>query len=938
MAEGKREKDRQPEEQRGKEGEERAHLRGRAEWFRMQRVYPGEDLPGDALQRARDQREQLRERDSAEDIRPGPIDDDRDDDEDEPHYRIQGRGDLKIDRQENPAPGGSFGYAGETFEILGEFEEATLSLPVDAKLAEGRLDPSSLRLFRWDKEYDRFRKVRGSGPGPNNRVIGRITEPGIYTTVGIPTDPYTRMTIDMIGHLCPWLRSEPRLQAELQDRICQFILCPGPGLGEMLGDEQFMDEHGLPVYPGEYGGDLCERCTGIRFPEGEIGGGCLPEEEILGEREANCTIWQTLGPWNINGRVRAMAIHPRNGDIVYAGASNGGVWVSTDAGGTWRALMHDEPSLSIGALAVHRNAMGRTTIYAGTGEPTSWPGYAGVGVLKSVDGGLNWAMTGPFPTASGNPPRGFAAIVVDPGNTNIVYAAAYSGGLYRSDDGGVTWTLLRGGNYRDLIMDPNDSQVLYAGQSFTGLVKSTDGGATWTVLGGGLPAPPLIIRVAVSAADSNIVYAKFDRTVLRSDDGGATWTDLGDHGGGTYGYWCSHLHVDPTDPDIVYAAGVSMERSDDGGATWTSIPGGSNWQVDRLHPDQHDLVFDPNDPAVIYASNDGGVYRSSNRGDNWAKRSDGLVITEFYDIGIGPGWPILVGGGTQDNGTLKTNGSLYWDFIQGADGGHFVVDQTDSNIIYAETQNLGLTKSTNGGASFSGATNGIDPSDPKPWVGIIAIDPSHPIADPANNRVLFTGTNRVYKTTDGAANWNAVSPVLDGGLVSAIAIADSDPNTVYVGTSSGGVFKTTDGGATWSADISSPTMPGRFVSRIVAQRNNANMVYVTYSGFGSATPATPEHVFHSQDGGITWASIDGTTPATSLPDIPITSIVIDRYDPDFLYIASDVGTFRTINRGLTWAPFDDGLPNCIVTDLALDRDENSLRASTFGRGMYRREL
>ncbi|MHC4354652.1 MAG: WD40/YVTN/BNR-like repeat-containing protein, partial [Planctomycetota bacterium] len=324
--------------------------------------------------------------------------------------------------------------------------------------------------------------------------------------------------------------------------------------------------------------------------------------------------WVSIGPRNINGRVRCLAIHPTNGAIIYAGAAEGGVWKSTDFGQSWVPLMQYEDAIAVGSLAI--DPSNASVIYAGTGEPTSWPGYDGVGVLKSTNGGVTWTPTGSL--GNGH----IARVAIDPTSTTTVYCAGFSGGLYKSTNGGTSWTQILSGDVTDFALNPTTTTIMYAGKRNDGLYKSTDGGATWNKLAGGLPAAMSNrVMVSVCAADPLVVYTKFDRTVYKTTDGGTTWTNLGDHGGNTYGYWCTYVAVDPTNPDIVFAAGVSVEKSTNGGTTWTVLSSGTNWEIDRLHPDQHAMVFDPTDHTKLYAGNDGGVYYSTNSGNNWKKVS-----------------------------------------------------------------------------------------------------------------------------------------------------------------------------------------------------------------------------------------------------------------------------------------------------------------------------
>lgn len=630
--------------------------------------------------------------------------------------------------------------------------------------------------------------------------------------------------------------------------------------------------------------------------------------------------WVSVGPRNINGRVRSLAIHPTNGAIIYAGAAEGGVWKSTNYGQSWVPLMQYADAIAVGSIAIDPTTP--NTIYVGTGEPTWWPGYDGVGVLKSTDGGMTWNATGTL--GNGH----IARVAVDPTNTNRVYCAGFSGGLYRSTNGGTSWTLILAGDVTDFALNTTTTTTMYAGKRNDGVYESTNDGSTWTKLGGGLPAT-MSNRVMLSLCDANpqVVYAKLDQTVYKTTNGGTTWSNLGNHGGTTYGYWCTYIAVDPTDPNIVFAAGISVEKSTDGGATWTAITTGTNWEIDRLHPDQHALVYDPTDHTKIYAGNDGGVYYSTNSGNNWKKVSDGLIITQFYDVGISKATPSMMGGGTQDQGTNATVGGLTWEYLFNADGGFVVCHPTDSYIMYAETQYNGIRKSTDGGNSWTNATTGLTGSGP--WIGAIVLDETSP-------NTLFTGRQEVFRTTNGAASWTASSPSV-GGSVSALAIAPSNHLIVYAGTSAGNIWKSTDGGATlgnWT-DMTTTPLPNRFLSDIVVHRTDPNTVYLTYSGFASSTPATPGHVFRSTDGGTTWADISGTSGSpTALPDIPTTAIELDMNSASTLYVGTDIGIFKTTNTGTDWGVFEAGFPHVAVPDLEINETNGYLIAATHGRGMW----
>ena len=835
---------------------------------------------------------------------------------------------LQVKRIDDPVPRSSFGSVDAFVEVRGgrrgrQFIPTMLTIPFDPHRVRG-IDLSTLRMFRIDPKGRTFKIVEGCMPDLQlNAVQGIIDQPGIYGIYGLPTSPAIRRTLDLICTFQEKIVAERRAGIDrLQRRICELILCAGEidGAG------------GFGGFAG--GGNICDQCIGLDF-----GSGGPPECQIEpGPVVTPGCNWTCIGPRNINGRVRSLAIHPTDGNILVAGTGTGGVWLTRDAGQSWKPLMHDEASLAIGAVAVHLtdpgNPTGDFTIYAGTGEPTWWPGYAGVGVLKSTNSGAAWTTTGALP-APGN--VGFSSILIDPSTvTNnpamtTVYAAGNPGGLYRSTDGGATWTLLRSGSIQNVVFDPTVPGGLYVAEASAGIFRYDPNTNSWSAFNAGLASLPQLILIAIGKTAPNTMYAKLDQTVYRYDTATSTWVSLGNHGGTTYGYWNNVLEVDPQDSTIVVAGGISLERTYDGGTTWQAIGG--------LHADQHAVAFDSTNHLTIYAGNDGGVYRGTYATASavgvWDKTSDGLIVTEFNDVGTSLGAYDMVGGGAQDNGTSRTTGGLSWDFIAGADGGYYVVDPTDPHIQYAESQNGGLMKSTNGGASFGGGGTGFSGG---PWVTPILIDPNSP---PEPNRVLFAGgTSQVYRSTNSAGSWSASSPSVVGSVL-ALALAPSSSAIVYAGSGGGHVWRSSDNGATignW-VDITagtvagSATLPVRAVTDIVVHPTEPNTLYVTFSGFNATTPAAPGHVFRgvSTDGGTTWLWTDITS---NLPDIPANAIELLTSSPTTLYVGTDAGVFRTTNGGTTWGPFSNGLPSVIVSDLALDDSGTLLRAATYGRGMW----
>jgi photosystem II stability/assembly factor-like uncharacterized protein len=619
------------------------------------------------------------------------------------------------------------------------------------------------------------------------------------------------------------------------------------------------------------------------------------------------TPWYTIGPRNVNGRVKALAVHPTDPNTLYAGAASGGVWKSTDAGQSWRPLWDGQDTLSIGAIAIAPSLP--STLYAGTGEWTpGWgPSFPGTGLFSSIDSGDHWVQHTTIAS------RRIAQVVVSPTDPLRVYVAGQAG-VELSIDGGGTWTTLRAGEASDLVLDPAAPDTLYANFRNDGIYKTVNAGGLWTIQGGGAPtgvdADWVRLAIGVSGAHgSQLVLAKRSGTIYRTTDGGTSWSTLaGSHGAASYHAWCNLVAVAPDDEGVILAGAVGIERTGDGGTLWTSPAG--------LHSDHHRAVFAPSSPAVVYSCNDGGVYRSADHGATFVKVSDGLIVTQFYDLGSWSAISSVVGGGTQDNGTNMTTGGLTWKKILGGDGGYMVEHPTDPRTIYAESQNTNIQKSVDGGTTWVNKTSGITGSGP--FVGVMTMDVNAP-------NTLFCGTQQVFRTTDGCATpWAASSQSLSG-TVSGITVAESDGTRVYAVTDTGHVYRSDDAGATspW-ADKTAAPLPARICTDVVVDPSDKQRVAVSFGGTGTG------HVFLSTTGGNAWANASG-----NLPDVPVNALALHPTDPNTLYAGTDVGVFRSIDAGATWQAFDNGIPNVIVTDLQIDATTLTLTAATLGRGMYR---
>ncbi len=901
----------------GKEGVpdgERKLLDGRFEHFLQQRVADKNEFPSDARERALAQKRRMLDADVINALR------------------------LTVKAIPNPVPNSSFGNIESFVQVTPRehnrhFERALLTIPYSHEKL-GWVDPATLRVFAVDPKKREFQLIAESGPDPERQcAYAYIDKPGVYGIIGLPSDETVLETVRMFARLHPAAgKSGP---GSLQDRICKVILCAQDTAGTRT-------ERLTP--PGGVGGNVCDFCTGLDVPPGG-----LPEGQILDgpPPPTGMCNWLSVGPRNINGRIRTLAIHPNNGSKVFAGTANAGVWATTDAGVSWTPLMFQEGALEIGALAVHltdpASPLGDVTIYAGTGEPTWWPGYKGVGVLKSTASGApgTWAPTGAIPSPGGDR---FAAIAVDPTSvtanpaTTVVYAGG-PGGLYKSINGGNVWMQVLNKNIQSIVLDPVNPQIVYVGAASEGIFKFDPATSLWSAFNAGFPgAFPGLIAVDIGKSAPHKIYAKLDTAVYVYNAVTNMWQSLGSHGGTTYGYWNNFLGVDPQDSNIVVVGGYGVERTYDGGTTWQSPSVG--------HEDNHAIVFDTSNHLNLYVGNDGGVFRgnytSPSDTGTWVKRSDGMTISALNAIGASPAeGPDFTGCGVQDNGTIRTTGGLTWDSLPiGGDGSAFIIDPANPLIVYGQLTTVGTNghpyKSTNGGASFSPADSGFPDGT---FRGVMVLDPNSP---PEPNRVLFvSGNSAVYRSANSAGSWSQSSPAL-GGSPSAIAVAPASSAVVYAGSTSGAIWRSSDGGATmgnWK-NIRVGTLPGsaplppRAISAIVVHPADPDTVFIAFSGFNGGSPG---HVYKgmSSDGWTTWRWQDITS---NLPDIPVNAMEIHRTSTNTMWVGTDTGVFRTTDGGLTWAPFDNGLPNVVIGALALNGPGDRLRAATFGYSMWETPL
>lgn len=692
------------------------------------------------------------------------------------------------------------------------------------------------------------------------------------------------------------------------------------------------NDHGMKFGPAPPG---YERIVGEPVP------GWTPQDMMGGNRQAGDPLmqWDVIGPkpildefWSGNddasGRVVSIATHPTNPDIVYIASASGGMWKTTDGGATWVPKTDELSILNHGHVAL--DPSNPETVYLGTGEYTMLS--SGDGLFRSTDGGTTFTRIGTTAEVGNQ----CSKIKIDPTNSDIIHLTG-RGGYVRSVDGGANWETPLTGSCSDLALNPNDPSIVYVARHGTGVYKSTDGGASFTQLTNGLPSSG-VNRIVMAMADSNpsVLYVAIINGssgllgMYKTTDAGASWTQLTNTPNfpSPQGWYDCFVGVDPTDEDAVYAGGVfptyavaGVIRTTNGGASWTDITIGGNGV--QLHPDQHAIGFGPD--GEMWIGNDGGVWSSVDGGQTWLNHNNQLTVTQNYSIAVHPNNPALVTGGTQDNGTVGRDlGTDQWPQVLGGDGGFLAYDFDSPTRRYTTYVYLTVYRISAGGSAtnISGPWSG----DPKNFIAPLVMDPS-------DSRTLLGGTNRVWRTTSAStsATWTAISTssVSGGGRLNAIAVGPdtaSPSNNIYTGSTNGRVFFTSNG-STWS-DRSSG-LPGSGVSDIMVSPVDEADAYVSF--FRS----TGGRVYKTTNTGMSWINVTGSLPTGVTPR----AMAIDwEFNPPGIYVGSGAGVYVSLDNGVTWTKDGADLPNVNIGDLFIDFERAEITAGTFGRGAWRSPL
>jgi photosystem II stability/assembly factor-like uncharacterized protein len=624
------------------------------------------------------------------------------------------------------------------------------------------------------------------------------------------------------------------------------------------------------------------------------------------------------------GRTLAVAVDPRDPRILWVGAASGGVWRSGDEGKTWRPVADQEASLSIGALAI--DPFNPDAVYAGTGEPNnSIDSFHGAGFLRTIDAGRSWQLLASEVYLGTH----FSRVVPHPKRKGFLYAAT-TRGVLRSLDGGATWVELLRGKATDLLIDTaNPSSLIAAcgetrGSTRNGLFKSTDAGQTWRRLSRDLPPNPRAmgrIQMSNCQAYPNVAYVSMYAAagnllgMYKTTDFGESWVRLPnapDYAGGQ-SWYDNYVAASPTNPNVVFVGGTSTYRSLDGGQSWSDNT--RSYGDGPVHPDHHFLTFSPHHPSTVYLATDGGLFRSRNLGETWESVNEGLSTIQFQSVDVHPWDENIAYGGTQDNGTNVYSGKLAWTNTFLGDGGTTKVNWRNPNVVYTEYVGLTICKSTDGGKSWAwNTTRGIDPDEGKLFYAPFNLDPGDP-------DTLVAGAERVYRSTNAAESWQAISPKL-GNRVSAVTVAPSTSKVIYAGTNDGRVWVTPNTGGDWYEVTKG--LPRAAVNDICVDPRNARTVYVALNGW------SPERLWKSTDAGGTWKPI-----MDDLPPMPIQAVTLDPRRPNRVFLGTSIGVFVSDQGGGRWQRMGQGLPTVPVYSLVANPRTNWLTAGTHGRGAWR---
>ena len=706
-----------------------------------------------------------------------------------------------------------------------------------------------------------------------------------------------------------------------------------------------------------------------------LGGQVIDGGQVSDPRFAG--MWaRSIGPAGMSGRITAVDAVVAHPNIVYVGAATGGLWKSVNGGQTWTAVFDGQPVLSIGAVAINQGNPDIVWVGTGEGNPRNSAGV-GAGVYKSIDGGESWTLLGLEHSAR------IHRISLHPTDANVAYVGAMGPawsdgqerGVFKTTDGGITWERILFVDARtgvsDMVMDPTDPEKLFVGMwSFrgspwlfetrgpgSGLYVTRDGGGTWARLEAwdGLPQAELgRIGLAVSPSAPHVVYALVEAAetaLLRSADGGLTWrTVRSGRGTDPQPFFTGDIIVDPRDEQRIFQLHSRLEVSEDGGESFKTI--GS-----EVHPDYHVLWISPDDPTLLYAGTDGGLYVSRDRGEHW-RMIDNLPVGQFNRVSVDDDIPFNVYGGMQDNGSWKGPSNLWesggirnyhWREVASGDGFGTIVDARDPNYGYAMSQMGNLVR-------FELSTGERKPISPwAPDSSPLRFNGNAPLAvDPHNPGVIFYGSQFVHKSVDRGDTWQIISADLttddpqlqsrgrsagqtreaadaeNHAAIVTIAPSPLDPDVIWAGTDDGNVQLTRSGGGQWQnlAGRMGAVPAGSWVAHIEPSKFNAGSAFAVFDDHrrGNWEP----YIYRTDNYGRSWRRIADKDDIEGLVHV----VRQDAIAEGLLFAGTEFGLYISLNGGEDWVRWTNGIPAVPVHDLVVHPRDHDLVVATHGRALY----
>jgi photosystem II stability/assembly factor-like uncharacterized protein len=685
--------------------------------------------------------------------------------------------------------------------------------------------------------------------------------------------------------------------------------------------------------------------------------------------------FRSIGPAVTGGRVIDITVNPFDHREYYVASGHGSLWKTTNSGITFSPVFDGNKSYAIGSVEI--DPTNPNIVWAGTGENNNQNNVIyGDGIYKSEDGGKSWKNMGLLNSEH------IGGIAIDPEHPVIIYAAAYGSlrnsggdrGIFKTTDGGKNWInvlkISENTGCFEVHMDPRYPNILYAsahqrmrnlytgvyGGPESGIYRTLDYGVTWEKLSKGLPSENVgRIGLAISPVNPDVLYALIESTdddkgFYKSADRGASWTKQSSYNPSASFYF-QKIYCDPKEVDRVYSDNVFIQVTNDGGKTWKNLG-------DQLkHVDNHALWIDPSNIEHLLAGCDGGVYETYDQAKNWDFKAN-IPIAEIYKVttdNTEPFYNVYIG--TQDNLTLgapsrtiSSAGILNqdWLFTNSGDGFETQVDWKDPNIIYSQSQFGGLVRFD----KKSGENLFIKPQDFTDTAYRFDWDAALLISKFDNKRLYFGG-NKLMRSDDQGSTWREISPDLTRGvpqemqrlmgqswsidqltrkssMAQIVTIAESplDENILFVGTGDGLIHYTTDGGLNWSRS-SVPGLPEYArVHHIIASNFDKLVAYAACHNMtgGDYKP----YIYKTNNGGKSWFLINGNLPTTG----STYTVGEDHVDRDLLFLGTQFGIYFTNNGGEEWIQLKNGIPPACVMDLDIQRRENDLVVTTFGRGVY----